>query len=185
MNKGTEDNRLKKPSDFDVVGRRETRGAEDRTVTQRRDLSEDDRLEMFRNQLFNDALPDLPEIPGYHLCWLTTTNPRDPIHRRMQLGYEPVKPEEVPGMEYASVKTGEYAGFIGVNEMLAFKLPQSLYEKFMQEAHHNAPLREEDKLAEVAEIMREQAARAGAALIEGDGMQDLRGENHPRYGTFS
>ena len=148
-------------------------------------MSEDDRLEMFRNQLFNDALPDLPPIEGFHLCWLTTTNPRDPIHRRMQLGYEPVKPEEVPGMEYASVKTGEYAGFIGVNEMLAFKLPMSLYQKFMQEAHHNAPLREEDKLAEVAELMRDQAARAGAALIEDEGMQDLREENHPRFGRFA
>lgn len=185
MTQGTEDNRLKKPADFDVVGRRETRGASDRNVTENRELSEDDRLEMFRNTLFNDALPDLPDLPGYHLCWLTTTNPRDPIHRRMQLGYEAVKPEEVPGMEYASVKTGEWTGFIGVNEMLAFKLPMSLYEKFMNEAHHAAPLREEDKLAEVADIMREQAARAGGSLIEGDGMQELRGEYHPRHGIFS
>ena len=184
MTQGTEDSRLKKSPDFDVVGRRETRGSSDRVTTQNRDISEDDRLEMFRNQLFNDALPDLPEIPGFHLCWLTTTNPRDPIHRRMQLGYEPVKPEEVPGMEYASVKTGEYAGFIGVNEMLAFKLPLSLYQKFMQEAHHSAPLREENKLAEVAELMRDQAARAGAALIEDEGMQELREENHPRFGRF-
>ena len=185
MTQGTEDNRLKRAEGFDVVGRRETRGASDRRVTENREISEDDRLEMFRNQLFNDALPDLPEIPGYHLCWLTTTNPRDPIHRRMQLGYEAVKPEEVPGMEYASVKTGEWSGFIGVNEMLAFKLPLSLYEKFMQEAHHNAPLREEDKLAEVADMMREQAARAGASLIEGDGMQEMRGDHHPRAGIFS
>lgn len=185
MTQGTEDNRLKRAEGFDVVGRRETRGASERRVTENREISEDDRLEMFRNQLFNDALPDLPEIPGYHLCWLTTTNPRDPIHRRMQLGYEAVKPEEVPGMEYASVKTGEWTGFIGVNEMLAFKLPQSLYEKFMQEAHHNAPLREEDKLAEVADMMREQAARAGASLIEGDGMQEMRGDHHPRQGMFS
>ena len=185
MTQGTEDNRLKKPADFDVVGRRETRGGSDRQVTENREISEDDRLEMFRNQLFNDALPDLPDIPGYHVCWLTTTNPRDPIHRRMQLGYEAVKPEEVPGMEYASVRTGELSGFIGVNEMLAFKLPMSLYEKFMQEAHHNAPLREEDKLAEVAEMMREQAARSGGALIEDDGMQELRGDHHPRRGVFS
>lgn len=185
MTQGTEDNRLKKPADFDVVGRRETRGSSDRNVTENRELSEDDRLEMFRNTLFNDALPDLPDIPGYHLCWLTTTNPRDPIHRRMQLGYEAVKPEEVPGMEYASVKTGEWSGFIGVNEMLAFKLPMSLYEMFMNEAHHTAPLREEDKLAEVADIMREQAARAGGSLLEGDGMQELRGDYHPRHGIFS
>ena len=182
MTNGTEDARLKK--DLDVVGRRDDRRSQDRQVTESRELNEDDRLEMFRNQLFNDALPDLPDVPGYHMCWLTTTNPRDPIYRRMQLGYEPVKAEEVPGMAHASIKTGEYAGMIGVNEMLAFKLPLSLYEKFMQEAHHDAPLREEDKLAEVAEMMREQAERSGGAMYEGDGLSEMR-EYKPRRGIFS
>lgn len=183
MTTNTDDERLKK-TDFDVVGRRDTRRTQDRTVTESRELTEDDRLEMFRNQLFNDALPDLPTLPGYHLCWLTTTNPRDPIHRRTQLGYEPLRPDEVPGMEYASVKTGEWAGFIGVNEMLAFKLPISLYEAYMQEAHHAAPLREEEKLAEVAEMLREQADGAGTTLYEGDGMQEMR-RDAPRRGVFT
>ena len=156
----------------------------DRAVTERRDVSDDDRLRMFQQQLFNDALPDLPDIPGYHVCWLTTTNPRDSIHRRMQLGYEPIKAEEVPGMEYATQKTGEWQGFLGVNEMLAFKLPMSLYQKFMQEAHHDAPAREEDKLAEVAEMMRDQAERAGATMYEGDGMTEMR-QHTPRQGMFS
>ena len=183
MTNDTEDARLKR--NFDVARRRDNaRVSEDRSVTEDRVISEDDRLEMFRNQLFNDALPDLPEIPGYHMCWLTTTNPRDPIFRRMQLGYEPVKPEEVPGMVHATLKTGEYTGMIGVNEMLAFKLPLSLYHRFMQEAHHDAPLREEDKLAEVAEIMREQAERAGSRLLEDEGMQDLR-DHIPRRGVFA
>ena len=182
MTNGTEDARLKK--DFDVVGRREDRRSQNREVTESREISEDDRLEMFRSQLFNDALPDLPEVPGYHMCWLTTQNPRDPIYRRMQLGYEPVKADEIPGMAHASIKTGEYAGMIGVNEMIAFKLPMSLYQKFMQEAHHDAPLREEDKLAEVAEMMREQAERAGTTMYEGDGMSEMRDHN-PRRGIFA
>jgi hypothetical protein len=67
--------------------------------------------------------------------------------------------------------------------MLAFKLPLSLYNRFMQEAHHDAPLREEDKLAEVADMMREQAERAGATLLEGDGMQEMR-EYASRRGRF-
>ena len=183
MTKPTEDARLVK--DFDVVGRREaTRASEDRQVTENREVTEDDRLEMFRNQLFNHALPDLPDLPGYHMCWLTTTNPRDAIYRRMQLGYEPVRLEEVPGMDHAAIKTGEYAGMIGVNEMLAFKLPMSLYQRFMQEAHYDAPLREEDKLAEVAEMMRAQAEGAGATLYEGDGMTEMR-EHASRRGSFS
>lgn len=175
MTNGTDDTRLKR--DIDTAGSRSSRRSVDREVSERRELTDDDRLEMFRQQLFNDALPDLPELPGYHMCWLTTTNPRDPIHRRMQLGYEPVKPEEIPGMEYASIKTGEWAGFVGVNEMIAFKLPMSLYQKFMQEAHHDAPLREEDKLAEVAELMRNQAEASGSTMYEGDGLQEMRGFN--------
>jgi hypothetical protein len=164
------DERLKK----ELGVSRQSRVSEDRPTTENRAVTEDDRLEMFRQQLFNDALPDLPDIPGYHTCWLTTTNPRDPIHRRSQLGYEPVRPEEVPGMEFASIKTGEWAGMIGVNEMLAFKLPETLYQRFMQEAHYDAPLREENKLAETAEIMREQAERSGGTMYEGDGISDLR-----------
>jgi hypothetical protein len=174
------DDRLKKEPD---VGR-QGRELVDRQVAENREVSEDDRLEMFRAQLFNDALPDLPDLPGYHVCWLTTTNPRDPIHRRIQLGYEPIKAAEVPGMEFASIKTGEWSGLIGVNEMIAFKLPESLYQKFMQEAHHDAPLREENKLAETAEIMRQQAEGSGSTLYEGDGLVEMRDQN-PRYGMFA
>jgi hypothetical protein len=173
------DERLKKELG---VGR-QSREMEDRQVIENREVTDDDRLEMFRAQLFNDALPDLPNIPGYHMCWLTTTNPRDPIHRRIQLGYEPIKASEVPGMEFASIKTGEWAGMIGVNEMIAFKLPETLYQRFMQEAHHDAPLREENKLAETAEIMRQQAEGSGSTLFEGDGLMEMR-EHNPRIGLF-
>jgi hypothetical protein len=173
----------------DLVGTRDTRKAEprrteDRPVTENREVSEADRLAMFRNQLFNNALPDLPPIPGYHLCWLTTTNSRDPIHKRMQLGYEPLRADEVPGMEFSALKTGEYAGMIGVNEMVAFKLPQSLYLAFMDEVHHRGPLEEEEKLNALVDRMRSEAEAAGAALIEGDGMADLRGPM-PQRGIYT
>lgn len=152
---------------------RESRAMNDRAVTENRVISDDERVEMFRQQFFQSALPDLPKIDGWHLCWLTTTNPRDSIQMRMRLGYEPVKPEDVPGWEYAAVKSGEWTGFIGVNEMLAFKLPQSLYEKFMKEAHHDAPMREEEKLTDTTEFL-EQQARAGKSRIDvGDGLQEL------------
>ena len=168
----------------EVGASRRSRQSEDRQVTERRDISDNDRLNMFRNQLFNDALPDLPQIPGWHLCWLTTTNTRDSIHRRMQLGYEPVRPEEVPGMEYATQKTGEWAGMIGVNEMLAFKLPMSLYEMFMQEAHHDAPNREEGKLSDTADFIRNQGARDNVEIYEEEGYSDLR-QSAPRRGIFT
>jgi len=176
MSNSNEDARLTKRDDAndDLLGSRDTRRTSDRNVSENRELTEADRLEMFRQQLFNDALPDLPSLTGYHVCWLTTTNPRDSIHRRMQLGYEPIRAEEVPGMAYASLKTGEYAGMIGVNEMVAFKLPMSLYQAFMKEAHHDAPLQEERKLDSTADMMRAEAEKHGAKIIEGDGNEEIR-----------
>jgi hypothetical protein len=170
------DERLKKSAES-----RASRAMQDRAVTENRQISDDERVEMFRQQFFNSALPDLPSIPGFHTCWLTTTNPRDSIPMRLRLGYEPVKPEDIPGWEHATVKTGEWAGFIGVNEMLAFKLPMSLYEKFMTEAHHNAPLREEEKLTDTAEFMQQQARASGSNLSMGDGMLGLAEERSARF----
>jgi len=169
MNLGN-DERLKKVSD---TGRR-SRAMDDRSVTESRVLSDDDRVQMFRDAFYQSALPDLPEIPGYHVCWLTTTNPRDPIQGRFRLGYEPVKPEEVPGWEYASLKTGEYAGLIGVNEMIAAKLPDRLYYRLMREAHHDAPLREEERITSDMDSMSERARGSKSRMFEDDGMSSLR-----------
>jgi len=174
------DGRLKR----ELGAGRRSRGFQDRSVTERRDLSDDDRLEMFRAQMYRDALPLIPEIPGYHVCWLTTMNKADSIQQRMMLGYEPIKGEDIPGMELVTLKTGEYAGLIGVNEMLAFKLPDSLYQRYMQEAHYDAPNREEDKLADTAEYLKEQASRTGGRLIEEEGMADLHDNYAPRRGRF-
>ncbi len=174
------DDRLKK----ELGVSRQSRAAEDRPVTENREISEDERLEMFRMNLYNDALPSIPDIPGYHVCWLTTTNKNDTIQMRLRLGYELIRGDDVPGMELVTQKTGEYAGCVAVNEMIAAKLPLSLYYRYMQEAHHDAPLREEDKLAETAEIMREQAERSGSRLLEGDGMSEMR-EFVPSKGVFS
>ena len=171
------DERLKK-SAGDI---RENRAMEDRAVTQNREISDDERVEMFRQQFFQSSLPDLPKIPGWHMCWLTTTNPRDSIQTRIRLGYEPVKPEEVPGWEYATIKTGDWNGFIGVNEMLAFKLPVSLYEKYMREAHHNAPLREEEKLTDTAEFLETQARVSKSKLTMGEGNREIGQNREPIF----
>lgn len=152
---------------------RESRAMQDRATTQNREISDDERVEMFRQQFFQSSLPDLPKIPGWHTCWLTTTNPRDSIQMRIRLGYEPVKPEDVPGWEYATIKTGDWVGFIGVNEMLAFKLPISLYERYMLEAHHLAPLREEEKLTDTAEFLEQQASASKSRLHIGEGNAEM------------
>jgi hypothetical protein len=163
---------------------RRSREIEDRQVTENRELNDADRLEMFRQTLFNDVLPDLPNIPGYHVCWLSTTHQSDTIPRRLRLGYELVKASDIPGFEYASLKTGEYAGCIGINEMVAAKLPESLYQAFMQEAHHHAPAREAEMIGTTAESLREQAQREGGDIVEGDGMAELR-RSAPARGVFT
>ncbi len=170
------DERLKKSAD-----NRDSRAATDRPVVEDRAISEAERVEMFRQSFFQSALPDLPKLPGWHTCWLTTTNPRDSIQARLRLGYEPIKPEEIPGWEYASIKTGEWQGFIGVNEMLAFKLPISLYQAYMREAHHDAPLREEEKLTDTADFMASQARASGSNLLIGEGNSELGKTRNPQF----
>lgn len=150
----------------DQSGVRADRHTQDRAVTQNRELSDDERVAEFRQQFFQSALPDLPKIPGYHVCWLTTENPRDPIHARVRLGYEPIRDSDIPGWEHASLKTGEWAGCIGVNEMIAFKLPLALYEEYMRINHHEQPLAEEEKLNSALRQVQEEAARASKGAVE-------------------
>lgn len=179
MQANTQDDRLKKSSDPS----RASRAMQDRSVTEDRKISDGERMEAFRSQFIQAVLPDLPKIPGYHVCWLTTSNPRDSIHSRIRLGYSPIKPEEIPGWEFASLKTGEWAGCIGVNEMLAFKIEQDQYEKYMLEVHHYQPMSEAEKLTNTADQIREQARGMGADVMEGDGMSELR--RPVRVPTFS
>jgi len=171
------DERLKKSAGEGRVNR----AMKDRAITENRELSDDERIEMFRQQFHQSALPDLPKIPGWHTCWLTTANPRDSIHMRMRLGYEPIKKEDIPGWEYVTVKSGEYEGFIGVNEMLAFKLPMSLYEAFMREAHHDEPLRQEEKLTDTAEFLEQQARASKSSIETFDGIRDIGQDREARF----
>lgn len=149
------------------------RASKDRETTESREVTDSIRLEAFRQSFFQSALPDLPSIPGYHVCWLTTTNPRDPVHARFRLGYEPIKASDIPGWEYAALKDGEHAGFIGVNEMIACKLPIHLYNLYMTEAHHEQPRREEEKLSATLEVIAQEARRKGSSVDMGDGSAAL------------
>lgn len=127
---------------------RTNRAMEDRAVSENRELSDEERIELFRTQHFQHVLPDLPKIAGYHVCWLSTTNQSDSIHHRQRLGYEPIKSEDVPGWAFDtfSLKTGEYAGLIAINEMVAFKVKDSLYQAYMTQAHHTMPAQQDEKL---------------------------------------
>lgn len=179
-----------------LVGSRLKRSSEDsrvdrafktRSVKKNRKLSDSKRLDMFRKQFFQSSLPDLPKIPGFHVCWLTTTNPRDTIHGRMRLGYTPIKASEVPGYEQLKITSGEHAGHIGVNEMIAFKLPLRLFEAYMKENHHTQPANEELTLRRAIDEATESLAAQGLGrrkvqIVEEEGNAELgKARKAPRF----
>jgi hypothetical protein len=149
------------------------REAAERDFTEDRDLSEDERLELFRESLVQSVLPDLPRMPGFHTCWLTTSNPRDSIQWRIRIGYELVKVQDCPGWDGVTVAAGDYAGVIAVNEMVAARIPLGLYNRYMREVHHTLPLKEEEKLRSQIDEFAGAAERRGSRVIEGDGTAEL------------
>lgn len=172
------DDRLKKNAGDSVRGDRadadQVREEADGTVA-----TATERRINFRDEWTATALPTPPDIPGFHLCWLSTSNSYDPIHKRMRMGYEPVKASEVPGFEHYKMKSGEYEGLVGVNEMLLFKIPQDLYQEMMSYFHHEKPLEDEEMLKNNPALVDEQARRL--AQGQEDGFADLGIKRAPKF----
>ena len=121
------------------------------------------------------SLPKTPEMPGWHLCWLSTTNGYDSIDKRMRLGYIPVRADELPGFENYRVKAGEDIGFIACNEMRLYKIPMEVYQDIMMQMHHEAPNEEADKIRVQAENLQGARDSSGKALgkVEGEGFGNM------------
>jgi len=140
-------------------------------------MTQDDRRAFLRSEFLQQALPSPPALDGFHTCWLSTTNQYDTIARRVRLGYEPVKPSDIPGHDLATMKTGEYAGMIAVNEMLLYKIPQVVYEDMMALFHHELPNEQEEMLKANIELMAGGSLSKGMPLISeadmGDGTAEL------------
>ena len=148
------------------------RERDEREFTEDRELSDDERLELFRDSMQQSVLPNLPPFPGWHTFWATTTNPRDSVQRRLMLGYKLIRVEEFPGWDGTGVKTAGVDGVVSINEMVAMRIPMRLYVRYMQEAHHHAPLGEEEK---IKSIISKAVAETDQDLItaEGDGTAKL------------
>lgn len=146
----------------------------DRAATENQDeIADDEYLERFKENLDQSVLPNLPPMPGYHVCWLTTSNPRDTVGNRLRMGYELITVDMVPGFEGASPKSAQFPGVLTVNEMLAARIPVRLYNRMMKYVHHDLPLGEEEKLRAQVEGLKEDAERQGGKVLEGDGMPDI------------
>ena len=135
-------------------------------------ISTQERKKMWSEEWTQSALPKLPNVDGWHLCWLSTTNSYDSIDKRIRLGYVPVKSEELPGYEDYKIKSGEYVGYISCNEMLLFKLPMDIFQEVMTYQHHDKPREEADKIRVQIESLQGQRDSNGKSLVnvEGEGI---------------
>lgn len=137
-----------------------------------REMSDEDFLHMIRDTINQSVLPDLPQIPGFHTFWATTTNSRDTIPNRLRMGYQFIRINELPGWEGGGIKTGEYQGCVGINEMVAMKIPERRYQIMMQEFHHRMPLAEEEKIKAMVQSTGESALRDKGRIMDEDGFVD-------------
>ena len=132
--------------------------------------SKRERAEAFRDKWQNSALPDLPAgiIPGFHLCWLSTTNNYDSIDKRVALGYEPVKASDLgKGFEgLGKMSSGKFEGCVSCNEMVLFKLPEEIYQEVMRMMHLEDPL---DHQRNITAAVRNtaQEGKGGRSVLEG------------------
>lgn len=168
------DSRLKKTLN---AGGRESRSSQDssRAAPEEAFISKQERRKMWSDEWTQSALPKVPEIPGWHLCWLSTTNGYDSIDKRMRLGYVPVRADELPGFDNYRVKAGEDVGFIACNEMRLYKLPMDVYQEVMTQMHHDAPNEESDKVQVQVEQLQGNRDSSGRSLgsVEGEGFGNL------------
>ena len=168
------DSRLKKTLN---AGGRESRSSQDlsRAAPEEAFISKQERRKMWSDEWTQSALPKVPDIPGWHLCWLSTTNGYDSIDKRMRLGYVPVKADELLGFDNYRVKAGEDIGFIACNEMRLYKLPMEVYQEVMTQMHHEAPMEEADKVQVQIEQLQGNRDSSGRSLgsVEGEGFGNL------------
>jgi hypothetical protein len=168
------DSRLKKTLN---AGGRESRSSQDlsRAAPEEAFISKQERRRMWSDEWTQSALPKVPDIPGWHLCWLSTTNGYDSIDKRMRLGYVPVKADELPGFDNYRVKAGEDIGFIACNEMRLYKLPMEIYQEVMTQMHHEAPNEESDKVQVQVDQLQGNRDSSGRSLgsVEGEGFGNL------------
>jgi len=135
-------------------------------------VSDDAFRDMVRNEFVQEALPQIPDTDKWHFCWLSTTSSHDPIHKRIRMGYQAARFEDVSslGLDDYRVSQGEYSGGIGCNEMVLFKIAKSRHRMMMEEFHHNMPHEEEATIKR--QLNRTEEDRDGKPLFGVDSKED-------------
>lgn len=132
----------------------------------------DDIVELFLATQHQTVLPNLPRMDGYHVCWLTTSNPRDSISWRKSIGYELIRVEDCENWHGAGVQP-DASGVVTVNEMVAARIPIRLYNRLENAVGHYLPLKEEEKLRANTDLIQRNARRRNIQVAEGDGMAEI------------
>lgn len=136
-------------------------------------LTLEERRAIMRQEWTADVLPTPPAVDGWHFCWLSTTNSSDPIYKRMQKGYRPVKAAELAGFSQTKVTEGEFEGCVSCNEMILFKIEEELYQDIMLYLHHELPMSEEEMLKANASAQLQGEDSEGTKLGEVEGFDAL------------
>ncbi len=179
-NEKKEDSRLSKSASSPVTQDRDEADAsrvnQDGTMFDRAE-----RIRMIREEWSQDVLPQPPKLAGWHYCWLSTTNSTDPIYKRQQKGYEPVKASEIPGWTQYTVNGGEFEGCVACNEMLLFKIPEDIYQEIMHIFHYERPMEEEEILKANARDKLDSKDSNGKQLGSVDGFDSLGRRVRPNH----
>lgn len=138
-------------------------------------LTMEERKALLRSEWTADILPNVEGEPGYHYCWLSTTNSTDPIYRRLQMGYELVPYEQMRQLGIQNVaQSGEFTGCVAVNEMILSRIPDELYQEIMLINHFEKPL-EEEELLKANAVLGDAQDSSGKQIGQtfGEGIQNL------------
>lgn len=175
------DDRLKRSTEGDS----RLLASEDRTAVDEREVTDSRRLDVSMDDWSFDKMPQLPVIPGFKTIWLSTTHKQDTISRRKKLGYTEIRPEEAPDLAAYSTQSGDNAGAIICEELMAFKLPEELWFKYMNHFHHTKPLMDEAGIKEEIERIQEQAAAfKGRVEFEGGASSGFHDMGRNRRAVF-
>jgi hypothetical protein len=173
--RGSSDDRVRRDSAPTVRGERSI--SEDAARTNETGLVNDlsELHSLLASEFDQVALPTPPQIPGWHLCWLTTGSTYDSVQKRQRLGYIPVTAADVPGFETGGLASAQFEGALTCNEMVLFKIRSEHYNAIMKTFHHTRPLAEEESIYTRLQELTGEEDSSGRQLAkaEGDGFNQL------------
>jgi len=101
------------------------------------------------------AAPDAPD--GYKHRWIRTALRGDDdkmnVHAKLREGWEPVRADEYPGFDFASIDEGQHAGVIGNGGLMLARIPEETAQE--RTAYYRGRTREQ-MVAVDQDLMKEQ-----------------------------